>query len=128
MERIGETDWPMWIITGRLNAEAASCARRNPSRSLVPATFSDNRALTPTTTSRLRAIAPRAKDTFARLMSISSPPVKPVRVAMLSRARPICGPPRTTAAISSMLSGPPDPAPSSPTEGSMTRPPLISRS
>jgi hypothetical protein len=32
---------------------------------------------------------------------VSSPPVKPVRVAMLSRARPICGPPRTTAAISS---------------------------
>src|SRR5262249_52348869 len=33
---------------------------------------------------------------------------------VLSRARPICGPPRTTAAISSMLSGPPDPASTKP--------------
>src|SRR5215475_13466345 len=26
MARIGEYDWPMWIITGRLNGAAASCA------------------------------------------------------------------------------------------------------
>jgi hypothetical protein len=54
--RMGENDWPMWIITGRLKGAAASCARRSASRSLASATFSDNRALTPTTTSRWRAI------------------------------------------------------------------------
>src|SRR5215510_5610917 len=52
--RIGEYDWPMWIITGRLNGAAASCARRSASRSLASATFSDNRALTPTTIAMAR--------------------------------------------------------------------------
>jgi hypothetical protein len=37
-------------------------------------------------------------------------PVKPVPVATLTRARTICGAPHSTAAISSMLSGPPAPA------------------
>src|SRR5260370_31548966 len=78
-------------ITGRPKGAAASCARRNPSRSLVPAMLFDNRALTPITTSRWRAMAPRAKPTSARLMSINSPSgALPVR-EMLTRTRPICG-------------------------------------
>jgi hypothetical protein len=90
MARIVETDWPMWIINGRLNDVAASCARHSPSRSLVPATSCDSRAFTRMTISRWRAMAPRTRDTLARLISISSLPVKPVRVATLTRARPIC--------------------------------------
>src|SRR5215472_7757047 len=38
MARIGEEFWPTWIITG---GAAASWARRNASRSLAPATFSE---------------------------------------------------------------------------------------
>jgi hypothetical protein len=30
MAPIGENDWPMWIITGRLKGAAASYARRSP--------------------------------------------------------------------------------------------------
>src|SRR5260370_285091 len=83
-------------MTGR--PSAAACARRSASRSLAPATLFDMRALTPMTTSRLRAIAPRARSTFARVRSCSSPPgATPVR-AMLIKQRPICGAPRATAA------------------------------
>ena len=42
---IGDTVWPMWIITGR--SPATSCARFNASRSPAPATLNDRRALTP---------------------------------------------------------------------------------
>ncbi len=42
----GETVCPMWIITGRSNAEAAACVRRSTSMSSA-ATLRDSRALTP---------------------------------------------------------------------------------
>ena len=69
---IGETVWPMWIITGRSNEEATSCARFSTSRSPAPATLKDRRALTPTIMSRWRAMAARAAATSARLMSVSA--------------------------------------------------------
>ena len=37
----GEIVWPIWIITGRLKDVATSCARRNTSKSLAPATRLD---------------------------------------------------------------------------------------
>ena len=57
----------MWIITGRLNDVATSCARRSTSKSFAPATSRDSRALTPAMKSRFFAIASRAAPTSARL-------------------------------------------------------------
>ena len=56
----GDTVWPIWIITGRLNDEATSCARLSTSKSFGPATSRDSRALTPAIISRFVPIASRA--------------------------------------------------------------------